>query len=382
MSRLPGTLFLALLVVVGAIPPALAAEGRTPVFAAGTVLVEDGSYVVTAPLVGGAGPVITVNAYKVDLDLNGMILTNSGANFPVISVLPGVDQVTIRNGTLSSGSIGIEALGQTRSVAVEDVKIVDMVVGAGQGIHLGDIRTVTIRRVEIADTLGEGISWDGGFLRRHGTIEDNLVQRTAGGIILTAPGEGFSLSVRNNRVFEAGTGNAGAFVGYGIVVGGFNGSIIAENTVNAARVDGIFVRQSRSMKIYNNTVSGSGGNGIRLDPGSFGNLVLDNVAVSNGTALLPIGGSGLLVEGGSNTILGNLLNHNLGFGLQFCNANLSCGNTFGRNTARFNQGGVTGPCGACGGTPALSPPDSCNVVCFPTQNSTFGDNLIPGPPVL
>jgi parallel beta-helix repeat protein len=382
MFRSPGTVVLALLVAVGAIPPALAAEGRTPIFAAGTVLVDDGAYVVTAPLAGGAGAVITVNAFKVDIDLNGMVLTNNGANFPVINVLPGVDQVTIRNGTLSSGSVGIEALGQTRSVTVEDVRIVDMLVGAGRGIHLDDVRAAVIRRVEIADTLGEGISWDGGFLRRHGTIEDNLIQRTAGGIILSAPNEGFSLSVRNNRVFEAGTGNAGQFVGYGIVVGGFNGSIIAENTVNQARADGIFIRQSRSLKIYNNTVSGSGGNGIRLDSNSFGNLVLDNVAVSNGTALLPIGGSGVLVEGGSNTIQGNLLNNNLGFGLQFCNNNLSCGNTFGQNTARFNQGSVTGFCGACGGTPALFPPDSCNVSCFPTQNNSLGNNLIPGPPVL
>jgi len=382
MSRSPETLYLALLVAVGAIPPALAAEGRTPVFAAGTVIVDDGSYVVTAPLLGGGGPVVTVNAFKVDLDLNGMVLTNLGANFPVIAVLPGVDQVTIRNGVLSSGSVGIEALGQTRIVTIEDVRIVDMVVGAGQGIHLDDVRTAAIRCVEIADTLGEGILWDGGFLRRHGTIEDNLVQRTAGGIVLIAPGEGFSLAVRNNRVFESGTGGTGAFPGYGIVVAGFSGSIVAENTVSEARNDGIFVRQSRGVKIYNNSVSGSGGNGIHLDSSAFGNLVLDNVATSNGTAQLPIGGSGLLVEGGGNMIQGNLLNNNLGYGLQFCNANTACGNTFGRNTARNNQAVVTGPCAACAGTPALFPPDSCNIFCFPTQNSTFGDNLIPGPPVL
>jgi parallel beta-helix repeat protein len=166
------------------------------------------------------------------------------------------------------------------------------------------------------------------------------------------------------------------------VVSGFSGALVSDNTVVGARSDGILLRQTRASKLFNNDVTSCQGNGIHLDPIAFGNLVLENVASGNGLALLPIGGSGLLIESADNMIKGNLLNNNLGYGLQFCTPNASCNNTFGKNTARANQAAVVGPCGACAGAPALFPPNSCNVFCqAASPNSTFGDNLIPGPPV-
>jgi parallel beta-helix repeat protein len=382
MSKSLATPLFVLFVAVLAVLPASADEGRIPISLPGTVIGANGKYVVTRPLSGGAGPVVRVGAPNVDIDLNGMILTNLGAAFPIISITAGADHVTIRNGTLSSGSVGIEALGPTRKVDIEDVKILGMAVGAGRGIRLGEVQSAAIRRVEITDTSGEGILWDGATVRRLGSIENNILQRTSGGIIVIAPGEGFSLAVLNNRIMVSDTGAAGGFLGYGIVVSGFSGAIVSENTVANARKDGILVTVSRGIKIHNNVVTGSQGNGIHLDPSASSNLVLENVATSNGTALLPIGGSGLLVEGDSNMIEGNQLNTNLGFGLQFCSANTSCNNTFGRNTARNNFALVTGACGACAGSPGLFPPNSCNVFCQPAfLNSTFGNNLIPGPPV-
>lgn len=95
------------LILAGAV---LAAEGRTPVFASGTFLGVDGRYVVTRNIAGGAGS--------------------------VISVAPGADHVTIRNGVLVGGTIGIDAPGFVRKVDIEDVKIRD---AAAQGIHLGSV---------------------------------------------------------------------------------------------------------------------------------------------------------------------------------------------------------------------------------------------------
>ncbi len=381
MSKSLATFFFVLFVAVLAVLPAFADEGRIPISRPGTVIGANGKYVVTRPLSGGGGPIVTVGAPNVDIDLNGMVLTNLGAAFPIISIGAGADNVTIRNGTLSSGSVGIEALGPTRKVDIEDVRIQDMVTGAGQGIHLGDVQEAAVRRVEITNTTSEGILWNGPTIQI-GSIESNLVRRTGSGIIIT-PNGGYNLAVLHNQIADAVPFGAGAFPGYGIVLSSCFGSLVSENIVTVARQDGILLTLSRGNKVYNNTVSFCYGNGIHLGQIANGNLVLDNNSHSNGIAQLPIGGSGLMVEGSENMIQGNALNSNLGFGLQFCTVNTSCNNTFGRNTARNNQALVAGPCGACAGTPALFPPNSCNVFCGGGGflNSTFGDNLIPGPPV-
>jgi len=364
-------------VLVGLIIPciagsALAAEGRTPVFAPGTFLGADGKYIVTRNIAGGAGAVITIGAPNVDLDLNGFLLTGAGA--PVISVLAGVDHVTIRNGVLSGGTIGIDIPGPTRKADIEDVKIHNP---AAQGIHLGDVEGAALRRNEITDTPSEGIAWDGPGVVKHGTIEGNLLRRTSAGIVVNNCS---SVAVLNNRLEDPGTGAGGAFSGYGIVLASCQASLVSENTVERSRVDGIQLLNSKGNKLFDNVVRSAGGNGIHLDGGSTDTLVLNNVASGSGTGGLPTGGDGLLVEGTQNLIERNLLNSNAGFGLHFCIAGFSCFNTFGRNMARGNTGAVVGPCGPCAG---LFPPNSCNIAGCPAAgpNSSFGDNLIPGPPI-
>ena len=353
---------------------ALAAEGRTPVFAPGTFIGAEGKYIVTRNLAAGPGSVITIGAPMVDLDLNGFTLTGGGA--PVIAVAAGVDHVTIRNGTLRAGTIGIDAPGLTRKIDIEDVKIASP---STQGIHLGDVEGAAIRRVEISDTPSEGIVWDGPGVVKHGTIENNLLRRTAAAIVVV--NNCSSVAILNNRIEEP-VNAAGVFPGCGIAVAACQATLISENTIERCAFDGIRVVASRGNKLYNNVIRQCAGNGITLDPGTSDTLVLNNVASGNGTGALPSGGSGLLVQGTANQIERNLLNTNAGFGLQFCMPGLSCNNTFGRNMARANGGGVIGPCGACAGAPALFPPNSCNVGCpAAIPNSTYGDNLIPGPPI-
>jgi parallel beta-helix repeat protein len=363
----------AVLIVPLSVGIVLAAEGRTPVFAPGTFLGADGRYIVTRNLAGGAGAVITIGAPNVDLDLNGFLLTGAGA--AVISVLGGVDHVTIHNGVLSGGTVGIEALGPTRKIDIEDVKIHNPTV---QGIHLGDVEGAALRRDEITDTPSEGFLWDGPASTKHGTIEDSLLRRTSAAMVIT--NNCSSVAVLNNRIEEPGTGAGGAFPGNGIVLASCGASLVSENTVERASVDGIRIVASKGNKLFDNVIRACGGNGIVIDPGSTDTLVINNVASGNGTAALPSGGSGLMVAGTQNLINQNLLNSNAGFGLQFCLPAVSCSNTFGRNMARGNTGAVVGPCGPC---VALFPPNSCNIAGCPaaTPNSTFGDNLIPGPPI-
>ena len=354
----------------------LAAEGRTPVFAPGTVLGADGKYIVTRNIAAAGGAVITVAAPNVDLDLNGFTLAGGGA--PVISVIAGVDHVSIRNGVLAGGTIGIDIPGFVRKVDIEDVKIHNPTGGAG--IHLGDVEGAALRRNEITDTPNEGIVWDGPGAVKHGSIESNLLRRTSAGIVVA--NQCSSVAILNNRLEEPGTGAGGIFPGYGIVLASCGASLVSENTVERARVDGIHMVASKGNKLFDNVVTTSRGNGIHTDAGTTDTLILNNVCSGNGTGLLASGGSGLLIEGGTNLAERNLLNNNNGAGLHYCGP-AACGNTLGRNMARGNTGGIIPAfCGACGvfGGSAV-PPNSCNVAGCVPPNSTFGDNLIPGPPV-
>jgi len=352
----------------------LAAEGRTPVFASGTFLGTDGKYIVTRNIAGGAGAVITIGAPNVDLDLNGFVLTGAGA--PVISVIGGASHVTIHNGVLVGGSIGIDIPGPVRKVDIEDVKI--HTTGA-QGIHLGDVEGVALRRNEITDTPSEGIAWDGPGTVKHGTIEGNLLRRTSAGIVVN---NSSSLAILNNRLEEPGAGAGGAFPGYGIVLLGCSGSLVSENTIERSKVDGIFLVNAKGNKLFDNVVRSSGGNGIHTDGGTSETLILNNVASGCGTGALATGGSGLMIEGPQNVAERNLLSANAGIGLHYCGP-VACGNTLGRNTARGNTGAVfPGFCGACAAFGAgAAPPNSCNVAGCVAPNSSYGDNLIPGPPI-
>jgi parallel beta-helix repeat protein len=353
----------------------LAAEGRIPVFAPGSFLGADGTYIVTRNLAGGAGAVITIGAPNVDLDLNGFTLTGAGG--PVISVLAGVDHVTIRNGVLSGGTIGIDVPGATRKVDIHDVKIHD---AATSGIHLGNVEGAAIRRNEITDTGSEGIAWDGPAFAKHGTIENNLLRSTSAGIVVT---NSSSVAILNNRLEEPGAGGAGgAFPGFGIVLNSCGAALVSENTVETAAVDGIFLRTCKGAKLFDNVVRSNRGNGIHTDAGTTDTLILNNVSSGNGTGALASGGDGLMIEGAQNVAERNLLNSNAGIGLHYCGP-AACANTLGRNTARANTGAVLPAfCGACGVFGAgAAPPNSCNVAACGIPNSTYGDNLIPGPPI-
>lgn len=346
------------LVLAGTLP-ALAAEGRIPIFAP-TVIVADGKYIVTRDIVGAGGSVIDVLAANVDIDLNGFTLTEPAIAFPVINAAGFVTHLTIRNGALNSGTIGIEALSGDK-IVIEDVKIQ---FPATTGIHVFDILSIAIRRVMIQGVMGgpvtTGILIDNSppFPGHTATIESNVIRDVGGDGIAFFTG---SVAILNNRI-----ANTGIFGGPGaaILLTVASGSLVSENTILGSGTQGIFLRQGTGNKLFDNVVQGSGGHGIHLDPGTGGTLVLNNVATGNGFP----GAHGLFVDGSYNHIDRNTLNFNSGYGLFFTGG--AGFNTFGRNMARGNGGPL-----AC---PGLFPPDSCDVGFV---NSSFGDNLIPGPPI-
>ena len=365
MRKVP--VLIALIPIALAAAQALAAEGRTPVFLPGSTLAADGKYILTRNLTGPP-PVIRICGANVDLDLNGMVVTNTAAVGETITtagcpVL--VDHVTIRNGRIDGGAPGIFIPGPTRKVDIEDVKISDT--GGAGAIHMVSVEGAAIRRVEITDAAGNGILWNGGGAStKHGSIEHNLLRRAANGIFIFGCS---SVAILNNRI-EEGTGS-------GISLFNCNASLLSENTIERKGAEGILIRNGRGNKLFDNVITESGLSGIRLDATTVDTLVLNNVSSVNGAVGAPA--AGILVEGNRNVIERNVLNDNAGGGLVFSPVGGGgCDNTFGRNTARGNLGAGLPPCGAA--PPGQLPPQYCNGCAGPV-NSSYGDNLMPGPPI-
>ncbi len=359
-----------LLVLAGAGRVHAQCLGATPVFAPGTIISADGQYCVTQNILNpGPGPAIEIAACDVHLNLQGFSVANVGGSAsPVILVTGagGCTQLTIRNGTLSGGSHGIRV---PAGVLVPDITLEDLRIhniSSGNGIALSDGFRAAIRRNHFGSIGGAAIAWDNLAIPKTGTIADNVIWFTGRGIEVFRSS---SLAVLNNRISDV--------QGTGINITEASSGLIAENTVESADTEGISVLVGRGLKLINNTVVRSGSHGMSLD--CMNCLVIHNVSSGSGQAGT---GHGLWIQGARNMVERNILNDNTGYGLLFASlpANVACGNTFSGNTARGNLG-AGGP--ACGGVPALSPPNSCNAAtpCLALPNTSYGDNLIPGPPV-
>ena len=351
--------------------PALAAEGRIPLWEP-TVLPGPGitgKYVVTrniaAPAGGTAISVLGTGQEEIDIDLDGKTLFGDPAGALNIIEVIDVRTVVIRNGSLRA--LGPPAGGNSvfisnvQKVILEDLRIED----GGIGISLKGSPSFAIRRNVIvgADPVGIQIEGAGLPVPLTGFVEDNLVKDSIDvGIWVFDNHSG--VSIDRNRV-DRTNGGPGIWVQFG------SACKLAENIVQEAGTDGIQLEGIRGCKVYNNVTSFNNANGI-AGLGTTSTLFLDNVSSDNSF-------SGLMTDGFLNRMEQNVLTSNGGCGLWFVGPD----NTYGKNTARGNLGGAG--CGPCAGGPlALCPvaggsfaPDLC--VDAP-GNTSFCDNLMPGPP--
>jgi parallel beta-helix repeat protein len=372
--------------------PAVAAEGRTPIYAWQTTITAPGKYIVTRdifPLICTAAPIEIqvpaappIPAGHVDIDLNGFRVAACPGH-PVIHAV-GQDNITIRNGTLMFGDYGVfieadpaEPAARNRKVVIEDVKVMDVLIA---GIQLNGITDFALRRnnVIITDSFGigqtqEGIVIDGQvgadpYVPIKGTIEDNQVERTGGGITVRG---GSSVAIVNNRIEDIAVIAQPPAQG-GIVYDISSDGLIASNTVERIEGgDGIYLGDTHGCKVYNNVVREASGNGIHIAGRSHDSLILENVVTLNGM-------DGCLVEGSRNFVDRNLLNVNCQSGIQACwGLHFAAGfggvdNTFGRNTARGNLG-VPPACPA-GPGPYVPTTDFCDEL---PGSGSFNDNYMP-----
>ncbi len=342
-------LSLAVVVLGTLVPQALAAEGRTPVFLDGTVIVADGRYVLTRNISSaGAGfPVIDIATARVDLDLNGFTIFGAvGAPSILISAPP--VEVRIHDGTIVGGDLSIwrPAGPAGRMVVIEDIRSQDAPLNA---IHLQDIENVAIRRNNVIDSGGGGIVLDSpSGIFRHGEITHNAIKRTKGDGIHVFMGA--AMEIGHNQIEVAGSGVLG--LGNGIFLAASVGCLLLENVISDPAADGIALRNSRGNKLFDNVVRHAFMAGIHLDPGSADNHVYRNVATDCGFDAG--GGPGILVEGVQNDLNNNTSNSNSGCGLLFAGPF----NVLRANTALGN-GLIAGACPPI--CPAMFPPDSCDL---------------------
>jgi parallel beta-helix repeat protein len=346
---------------LGAVFPALAAEGRTPVFLDGTVIITDGKYILTRDIVSVSGlPVITILTANVDLDLNGFTIFAApgvtGIDIPPAAV--GLD-VKIHNGSIVGGDAGIihHPGPPAERIVIEDMKLRDQAFDAI--VLLDTIETVHIRRTSIRRVGGSGITIIGGAFT-NGSIEHCSIKETGGSGIVLDTVAAFEVAHNNLEIPGAGFG------GHGIVLTKAVGCLVHQNTISDPGANGIELRDSRGNKIYNNVIRHAFTTGIHLGFGSDDNMVLNNVATDCGFDVPP--GHGIHVEASRNHIHGNTFNGNESCGMLFDLP--SSLNTFGRNMARGNGDG-----GGCGGCPLLFPPDSCDM--SGAGNDTSTENMIP-----
>lgn len=374
-----------LLILVGT---SLADEGRTPIFEAVDLDVANlpigGQYVVTTDISVTANNVIRIRGTgveDVEIDLNGFTLEAGASGGNVIDAKD-LRTLTVRNGVIrhqGTGASGI-LVQATDSAIVEQMKIS----GGRYGVWISlGVTSFAIRDNTISETNDNGIlvNYAGSTDPEvaEGSIDDNTLRDCGDAASAPNGGRGIevrfgvsSVAIRRNRIERPHT--------YGITVNSRGAVVIDGNRVNETGYRGIIASATGACRVSNNVVQNAGvlgsevenlgGDGIFINDTASNCLLLNNVSTNNYM-------SGLRVEGDRCHIDGNVLNDNRLAGLFF--EPEADQNTFGRNTARNNGAGAGPPDGSCAvqTCTGLTEPDFCDEG---VDNTSFGDNLAPGPP--
>jgi parallel beta-helix repeat protein len=133
------------------------------------------------------------------------------------------------------------------------------IIGAGNGNGAGI-------DVEIGGPQATGINIAG-----HGSI-----QKFAYGVLL--------LNVANSDVHDnhiAANGNSGSSDAGGLQIAGGTGNRVHDNTIDSNQPLGIVLFNTSNQQVQDNKVNGNYNSGIRIEAGSTGNVVANNVAEGN-----------------------------------------------------------------------------------------------------
>lgn len=320
------------------VPAARAAEARIPI-SGKTTISAPGTYFVSRAI-SGAGPLITVSANDVEIDLNGFSLTpTSGAGVYASNV----DRLTVRDGFIAGGQSAVR-LENVDGARIEDISAS----GAGShGLTITGTTQVVIRDVTIRTSVGDGIYFDASALAAPAQVEIARAQ------ILGPSGAGITLvNAGSSLVTDSTINDSGA---RGITVDRCRAIRIEGNAIRSTGTANIALLDTDGAQILENVLRDASTDGLVVDSASSDNLVSLN-QVSSST------GNGIQVGGDRNVFDLNHVGESGGWGLYF-NGN-AADNVFRANTVRGNTGG------ACAGGNA----NFCNLG---VNNTSAGDNFAP-----
>jgi len=259
-----------------------------------TTITQPGFYLVTQDISAPSNFIIKIQAHNVTIDLNGFTLSvpqSPGGN-NIIDVAPGFTNITIKNGTITGGTIGIrhESTGPDRiRIQIENVTVQNY---GYRGIAVNYVDRIDLLDCNIISDSNSGVSVDAST----GLILRNTF-RCADSFVFMATNINGAL-IKDNQLH-------GESDGLGLGITG-NANIIEGNAISRVHGYPISVDGNNNL-ILNNTVGGSFLNGINVQKNS--NLISGNV----------VGGStsGVAVAGSYNMIEGNTLGSNNEFGIDF-----------------------------------------------------------------
>lgn len=257
-----------------------AADARMPVYQSTTITVP-GAYYLTRDISGG-GPVITIAADGVDLDLNGFTVSGDGTA-DGISV-SGRTNVRVRNGLVWNARVSVSS---SKAVWLESIEVA-MPPGGGISVSYSDAVTVRDCSVFASGTDGIDLSGAGPYL-------------LLGNRVLLAGDDGLSLSNIAGSIIEGTTitGVAGSR-GAGIVDFGSNGVRYAGNRIVEGFTDGLLFFGSLGNRIAGNSVYNAAQDGFNVYAPGYDNLVTGNA--------IHAGLSGLVLYGDRSVLVGNVSN--------------------------------------------------------------------------
>lgn len=253
---------LALLAFLAA--PVLASAGVTPIYQLPLTITEPGSYYLSRDLAhSGGGQAITIEASNVLIDFRGHTLTKENSGNYAIASDGDYGNITIRNGTLVGGNIGVRlrnASGLAFNVVIEGMTIRDCL---NEGISIEGHNTLNSSAVYVRENQISGVDGDGIFLRY-----------VWGG------------RVSGNSVLDVGNADSD----HGIELNNCRGVTVTGNTVAGAFGDGIRAWYSHYSTFDWNHMSHCGGWGLNIYQG-VSHVYSNNRAYGNdsGGFTVPVG---------------------------------------------------------------------------------------------
>lgn len=319
-----------------------ALEGATPIGAAFTIT-EPGRYVVTSDITY-ASTVITINADRVDLDLDGHVLTSTSTSLPVIKV-QSQSHVRIHSGVLRGGREGVNARFSS-DTRLDSLQIIDP---AGNGVEYWDSSDISVRDCVIRDAGAVGIEIDSALSLSTGALIDNLISAPGTDGIYSHNSTGLRLS--GNTIHNAGA------AGMSFDSSAFN--LLHGNVIETAAREGVRLGLSAVMRVSSSVIRNTTFDGLVVTATSDDGAVDRNVISASAR-------DGIDNNGSQLTFRGNLLEANGHLGLRLGSGGPD--NVYRGNFARGSA--AAGP--ACVG--AISTNDFCDEAL---GNNTQGDNYLP-----